>query len=97
MTDSSQRQEGRTTNQMLKAPLRAVFVWCNDDLRYPKYLARSLGRDDLDVKGISWFQPQNILGIRPPGLVIDHAVSLLAHGRYEALALARSRGIEVIK
>lgn len=93
MTDSSQRQEGRTTNQMLKAPIGAVYVWCNGDLYYPKQLARRLGREDLKVVPPSWFDPINVLKQRLTGLVVDHATSPHAPGRYEAMMLAFSREI----
>ena len=43
----SDRQTGRTTQQMLDAPVGAVFVWCNSALTYPKILAHGLQRDDL--------------------------------------------------
>jgi hypothetical protein len=49
-------QTGRTTKQMLKAPQRAIYVWPNHDLEYPKQLAKTLNRTDLIIVGPSWLQ-----------------------------------------
>lgn len=43
------RGTGRTSKQMLEAPIGATFVWCNHHLEYPRLLATSLGRNDLRI------------------------------------------------
>lgn len=76
-----ERGSGRTTRQMLAAPKDAIFI-CAGPSRYSKALARFLGRDDLKI-----YSPEVLersMGLRPTGLVIDHAADLTE--RQEELA-----------
>lgn len=88
MTD---RQQGRTTQQMKAAPLGSVYVWCNSATIYPKTLAHDLGRKDLQVKPLSWLAPQNVYGHTFASVVIDHAARLDA-AAYDAMGYLRSHG-----
>lgn len=64
----SDKQIGRTTQQMMGAPppVGAVYVWCNSELHYPKMLAHGLQRDDLVVRPMSWLEPRNVAGHNSP-------------------------------
>lgn len=88
MTD---RQTGLTTQQMKAAPVGSVYVWCNSVTSYPKTLARDLGRKDLQIKPLSWLEPQNVYGHNLASVVIDHAARLDALA-YEAMGYLRSHG-----
>lgn len=85
----SERQTGRTTLQMRAAPQGAVFVWCNEELFYPKALARDIGREDLKIispRGIEWGQASRG---RIPGIVVDHAAQLTSLQRIEVYEIER--------
>lgn len=69
-----QRQTGQTATQMQGAPIRAVYVWCNDDLYYPRRLAGFLRREDLVIVSPSWLDRWS--GQPTSGLVVDHAACL---------------------
>lgn len=90
----SDRQTGRTTRQMNDAPLGAVFVWCNSRTSYPMALAKTLGRDDLVVRPLSWLERRNVMGRTFPGVVVDHAAQCDPEA-YEALNYLRTRGVMV--
>jgi hypothetical protein len=64
---------GRTTAQMKDAPEKAVFIWCNGALDYPKRLARDLGRTDLEIVAPSWLDYESWRGRHLTGIVVDHA------------------------
>lgn len=64
----------RTTDQMKCAPKRAVFVWCNNQLNYPRDLAKRHGRADLEIVGPDWLTDNRWRGRELTGLVIDHAL-----------------------
>lgn len=87
----SQRRTGRTTCQMESAPIGAVFVWCNGRTEYPKTLARELGRDDLDIRPLSWLETHRVAGIRPFAVVVDHA-ALLETEAQATVKYLRARG-----
>lgn len=88
-----QRQAGRTSQQMLAAPPGAFFVWCNSKLSYPKALARHLGRDDLQIKPLSWLQIQNLAAWHAvSGVVLDHAAYLEESGREAVRFLSQWSG-----
>lgn len=70
--ERTQRGTGRTSRQMLEAPIGAAFLWVHDQLHYPRELARHLGRTDLRIVGPSWLQ-NGWRGLRLPALVVDHA------------------------
>jgi len=46
---ASKRGTGRTTQQMRDAPYGACFVWCTEQLGYPRRLAMWLQRGDLTI------------------------------------------------
>lgn len=87
------RQTGRTTQQMKDAPHGALFIWCTGDTRYPKALARLLGRDDLQIVPLSFLSGPSGLGRTFTGLVLDHAAPLVGmpEPAYEMLQLLRTR------
>lgn len=71
------RLTGATTRQMLEAPQKAVFIWFDDHLSYPKELARKHGREDLQVVGPSWLEtPNGWAGREFSDIVHDHALVL---------------------
>jgi hypothetical protein len=78
---------------MKAAPHGAVFVWCNSELEYPKALAWAIGRDDLDIRPLSWMEPRNVMGRKLGGLVLDHAAPVLSDAGYEALMYLRNNGV----
>lgn len=69
------RGSGRTKAQIEKAPTAAVFIWADDRLDYPKRLARSVGRRDLQIVGPGWLE-SGWIGRRFTGIVVDHAADL---------------------
>ena len=84
-----QRGSGQTSEQMKSAPRDAVFVWCNDGLRYPTDLARHLGREDLKIVGPGGAYMAAVGTTRL--VVIDHAayqlVSAEVFDKISAVAL----------
>lgn len=73
------RGQGRTTALMQGAPINALFVWCNEDLTYPRSLARILHRTDLMIFGPSIFDNdrfQELRGKKYSRVVLDHATEL---------------------
>ena len=70
------RQVGNTARQMLAAPQKAVFVWVNHQLQYPRVLATRIGRHDLEIVSPSWLSDRRWLGREFTGIVLDHAVAL---------------------
>ena len=76
MTDKPRMRKltGLTTNQMLKAPVGATYVWVNSNLCYPKKLARHLGRQDLEIVRSSWLTFRNCNGRRVSALILDHGL-----------------------
>lgn len=70
------RQSGRTTDQILNAPHGALFVWCNSVCSYPRGLAGFLGRTDLVVVSPQWLNRDSWRGCRFSGVVVDHAAHL---------------------
>lgn len=93
MNENIFRGTGRTTQQMLNAPLNAVFVWVNHNLFYPKKLAQQHGRQDLKIVGPTWLE-ERFLGQQISGLIIDHAAyEFMTQQQYDNIpyALARIR------
>lgn len=76
----SDRQSGTTTEQMLKAPDGALYVWGDRHLDYPKALARKLGRTDLMVVSPGWLDGNRWRGIRRQ-VIIDHYARTVLTGR----------------
>ena len=64
---------GITTKQMMDAPKKAIFIWINEDLHYPKSLAKSLGRRDLEIVSPYWLESCAFAGRILSGIIIDHA------------------------
>ena len=80
MIRQSGRQSGRTIQQILEAACEAVFVWCDTNTKYPRQLAKNLGRDDLKIVAPSWFKQQNLRGVKLKGIVADHALRMESLG-----------------
>lgn len=66
------RRPGLTAKQMQEAPSGAVYVWPSSR-SYAVSLARTLGRDDLEIVPLSWLDGHGWMGRNITGLVIDHA------------------------
>ena len=63
----------------MAAPRGAVFIWHNDDLTYPRYLARKHRREDLNIMPLSLATVERFRPLRsalPPAIVLDHEVVL---------------------
>lgn len=71
--DPDPEEIGRTTKQMLDAPIGSFFVWCNGMIDYPTALAHHIGRDDLKIKSPEWVTAENLRGIRYSEIILDHA------------------------
>ena len=69
------RGTGKTTRQMLGAPLGSHFIWCNGTLSYPAALARKLGRSDLKIHRPSDLRSGRLRGVDPALIVVDHWIS----------------------
>lgn len=54
------RQTGKTTRQLQHAPIGAVFI-CRHEAhaRSTRVLARALGREDLEIVGVSWLRARH--------------------------------------
>lgn len=72
----SERGSGVTTSQIQSLPHGGVFVWCNSQLDYPKRLAATLGRSDIQIVSPSWLEDGRWRGMRLKGLHIDRAANL---------------------
>lgn len=71
------RGTGETARQLKDAPQGATFVWCTDDLAYPKRLARALKREDIHIVGVSWVREERWRGVKfPSRVILDHATRL---------------------
>lgn len=81
MTQQTDRQTGRTSEQLATAPPGALFIWCNGHLDYPRALALKLGRDDLRV--LSPETPMSALRGVARWVVVDHAARLKPQLAYE--------------
>jgi hypothetical protein len=62
-----------TTAQMKMAPPGSIFIWCTTDISYPKHLARSLGREDLQIWPSPKLDERYIRGRLFQSFVVDHA------------------------
>lgn len=63
--------KGRTSRQMLNAPRCSVYIWCTDDVTYPKRLAQELNRADLLILGKR--QAHNFRTRGYASIIYDHA------------------------
>lgn len=69
----------RTTQQMLEAPIGAIYVWVHPPLYYAVDLAKFHHREDLQIVTPGWLEsPANIRGRHFSGIVLDHAAYLTA-------------------
>lgn len=69
------RRSGKTAAAMQASPKGAVYIWVSHDLRYPKELARKLGREDLEIVGPNWLTDFVWQGRTFSEVVKDHATS----------------------
>lgn len=86
---STERQSGRTTQQILNAPDNAVYVWCNSRLMYPILLAKHLDREDIYFVSPSWLVPNRAWAVDLP-VVTDHACDF-GPEQYAVLDMIRGR------
>ena len=76
------RGTGRTTKQIKEAPLRALFIApTHHAVNYTKRLARSLGREDLEILSPSVLQnaAERLHGRTIDALIYDHALYECLH------------------
>lgn len=66
-------KNGRTTELMLTAKQKTIFIWCNSHLDYPKQLAKFLDRTDLEIVRPEWLTSQKWRGRYFSDIVLDHA------------------------
>lgn len=73
-TPDKDKSSGRTSQQMIDAPHKAVYVWKDKDLWYPERLAWKLHRRDLKIVSPEQFckHCRNKYYNRP--IVTDHAL-----------------------
>lgn len=72
--DYAARGSGHTARGMLLCPKGAVYVWCNDKLRYPGLLKDEIFRHDLRIVSPDWLlSGENVLGHRKLNIAFDHA------------------------
>jgi hypothetical protein len=74
MSDNQNRGTGRTAKQIKDAPINSIFVWCNNNTYYPKHLARSIGRHDLNITRLA-VDCERFLGVDSV-IIVDHAAEL---------------------
>lgn len=88
-----QRGTGRTTKQMKEAPRGAVFVWCNDNLSWPRNLALTHGRKDLQIIGPTVLEGtlDRFRGTEIPAVVFDHII------RDHGLTPTQWRGFQMLR
>lgn len=87
---SNLRGTGRTTEQIVNAPLHSVFVWCNGQMHYPRCLVRRMNRTDIKVVPPSWITSHEWRGKTLTGVTVDHALKLTPE-QYESLNVILSR------
>lgn len=80
---STPRQTGITTRQMQNAPRGALYIWPNNQFGYPRALAASIDRQDLEIVSVGSLRVESIKGKRIQGFVIDHAVRFFPLSRLE--------------
>ena len=84
------RNVGTTTRQIKSLPIGAIFIWCNNDIRYPTNLAVSIGRNDLEIVGVSFLDNLKFLGREFTGFDVDHATEI-NENRLKAMGIIRTR------
>lgn len=53
-----------------------IFVWCNEQLTYPKSLAVSIGRTDIEIVGPDWLEQERYRWRELSDIAVDHAARL---------------------
>lgn len=80
------RQSGRTLQQMEQAPQNAIFIWPNSRLDYPRNLAKRIGRADLVIISREQISQQYFRGRRVTGVILGHAVEKLTELEIDELS-----------
>jgi hypothetical protein len=81
-----------TRKQMENAAPGALFVWCNNQIYYPKDLAKRIGRGDLRIIGPAGLDgPPLTFGF--PEIIVDHA-ALLSRRQHEAVEELRAKAAQ---
>ena len=75
---------GKTTEQIKAAKSNAVFIWCNNNLIYPKKLAKELNREDIKIVSPDWLI-NGWKGITISQIILDHALQMNSEQRTELL------------
>lgn len=92
MAVDSSRQTGLTTQQMVNAPVAAIFVWCTNSTYYPSSLAKHIGRNDLRIAPRLQLGRLDEVAWQKRKVVIDHAlgsVHRLTRSELEAIGMIR--------
>lgn len=66
---------GKTKALMLRAPRGCIYIWCSSDIRYPRQLAESIGRQDLKLVSPSWLLSEETRKTKQP-VMLDHATTM---------------------
>lgn len=82
-----------TTQQMVDAPTHALFIWCDDGLRYPMRLAHFLRRDDLQIFPRSALSSRQLYEQEFTALVLDHSITDLTGSERETIQHIEERMI----
>lgn len=69
------RDSGVTTRQIINTPLNTVYVWVNNNLRYPQLIAVKCGREDVIFVPPSWLKHEKLRGYTGE-ITLDHATIL---------------------
>ena len=67
------RGDGTTTRQLKATPHGAHYVTPSTD--YTRHLAHFLGRGDLKIESLSFFESRKWCGLKRSQIVIDHAAA----------------------
>lgn len=78
--DTSTRQNTLTATAMMKAPLGASYVWCNNELWYPIELCKKLRRPDIRIHWPRWLDTNAPHSVRGQ-IIVDHALRLTPEQR----------------
>lgn len=83
------RGVGNTTRQLRSAPQKAVFVWVNHSLHYPRDLARKLQREDIEIVSPDWLTDKRWAGREFSAIILDHAAHLTSE-QWDLLHIVRN-------
>lgn len=70
------RGQGTTTRQLQQIEQNGLFVWCNSHLKYPRDLARRLGREDINIVSPNMLSMNEFRGKKYSEVIVDHAAQL---------------------